>query len=443
MSTYLDDDREMPRFRVNRSAMTDPAVFALERELIFEKTWLYIGHETELRKPNDFKTRNVAGRPMIFARDAKGALRVWVNSCPHRGAMLCREGAGNARFMTCFYHGWSFSTAGQMVSMPDDTSYGAGFERPSLAAPAKVDSYRGFVFVSFDPDVVDLVTYLAGAAEYLDLVCDQSEVGMEVLAGTHEYSVRANWKLLVENSFDGYHAVSTHQRYFEMVVAARGALDSAALAESRGIDLGNGHGVIAGGPHGAEIFGRPLSADATAEREARYATLRAKHGAAWVDRLTGARNLVIFPNLVVIDLVMGVIVRKIDPLSADYMEVSAWELAPPEEGPELRRQRLDNFLTFWGPGGLASPDDIEALETCQRSFAARRQLPWSDVSRGMNKPVPAATDELQMRAWWRRWNELITGEVLPREDHDPLVGFYSGQRGLPAPAKPSSSAATF
>lgn len=428
MSKYVDDDRTMPRFRVNREAMIDPAVFAKERELIFNKTWLYMGHETELRKPNDFKTRTVAGRPLIFARDAKGKIVVWVNSCPHRGAMLCREGQGNARFMTCFYHGWSFNTSGKMVSMPDDASYGPNFERPGLAAPARVESYRGFVFISFNPDVPDLVTHLAGAKEYLDLVCDQSEVGMEILQGSHEYSVRANWKLLVENSYDGYHAVTTHQRYFEMVVAARGPLDPSAFTASRGIDLGNGHAVGAGGPGAGDVFGRPLSEDAKAERDARFDRFRNKFGDAWVDRLSGSRNLVIFPNLVVIDLVMGVVIRKIEPVSHDYMEVTAWELAPPEEGEELKRQRLDNFLTFWGPGGLASPDDVEALETCQRSFASQRELNYSDISRGMHKPVANASDELQMRVWWRRWNEIVMGEVLPPEKHEPLSGFYAGQR---------------
>lgn len=437
MSVYVDDDREMPRFRVNRAAMTDPEIFAKERDLIFNHTWLYLGHETELHKPNDFKTRNVAGRPLIFARDSKGKIQVWVNSCPHRGAMLCREPKGNARFMTCFYHGWSFSTAGKMVSMPDDAAYGPDFERPGLAAPAKVDSYQGFVFISFDKQIVDLPTYLGGAKEYLDLVAAQSAVGMEVLEGTHEYSVRANWKLLVENSMDGYHAISTHQRYFEMVVAARGEMDAGgAVAESRGIDLGNGHAVIAGGPGGGNIFGRPLSDEAKAEREARFDGFRETYGEGWVDRLSGSRNMVIFPNLVVIDLVMGVIIRKIDPLSPDYMEVTAWELAPPEEGEELRRQRLDNFLTFWGPGGLASPDDVEALETCQRSFAAQRELAWSDISRGMHRPVVRGSDEFQMRTWWRRWNEIVTGETLPPEEHEPIEGFYAAQPTRGALAQP-------
>jgi p-cumate 2,3-dioxygenase subunit alpha len=418
MSEWIDDDRAMPRFRVNRRAMTDPDVFAAEQRTIFDKVWLYIGHETELKKKNDFLTRRVAGRPMIFARDGQGSILVWLNSCPHRGAMLCREGKGNARFLTCFYHGWSFATSGAMVSMPDDASYGPNFERPGLGSPARVDSYRGFVFVSFNPEVEDLSHYLAGAREYLDLVADQSEVGMEVIAGSHEYSVKANWKLLVENSVDGYHALSTHQRYFEMSVAARGKLDTSAMRVTRALELGNGHGVIVAGAGSDRLFGRALSDSAQAEREARLGRISARLGEGWVRRLAGTRNLIIFPNLVVIDLVMGVLIRKIDPIAPDSMEVSAWEMAPPEEGPELRRQRLDNYLTFWGPGGLASPDDVEALETCQRSFATQREITWSDVSRGMAKPVPTGADEFQIRQWWRRWHAAITGEQLPPEVHE-------------------------
>ena len=142
MSVYVIDDRETPRFRVNRKAMLDPEVLAAEREHIFDRSWLYLGHETELKKPNDFKTRTVGGRPLIFARDSKGQIRVWINSCPHRGATLCRELQGNARFLTCFYHGWSFSTGGGLVSVPGEDAYSAEFDRPYLAAPAHVDSYR-------------------------------------------------------------------------------------------------------------------------------------------------------------------------------------------------------------------------------------------------------------------------------------------------------------
>lgn len=429
MSDYVRDDRDTPQFKISRETMVDSAVLTMERSRIFDKSWLYVGHESELTKPNSFKTRKLAGRPIIFTRDHTGEIRVWLNSCPHRGAMLCRDRAGNARFMTCFYHGWSFNTAGEQVSMPGDQAYGGNFQRPGLASPPRLDSYRGFVFASFDPDVMPLTDYLAGAAEYLDLIADQSEIGMQVIEGSHEYSCKANWKLLVENSVDGYHALSTHQRYFEMVVAARGSdVDLSGVYSTRGIALGNGHAVVAAPPGSDAFMGRPLSADGQVERDARYAAIAAKHGQDWADRLRGTRNLVIFPNLIVIDLVMGVLIRKIDPITPDFMEVTAWHLVPPEEGPELLAQRLDNFLTFWGPGGLASPDDVEALESAQQAFATHKELAWSDISRGMNNSVNGGLDELQMRSWWRRWDELMTGEVHAPEEKDPLPLPWSGQR---------------
>lgn len=436
MSEFVIDDREVPFFRVNRRAMTDDDVFQRETEQIFDKVWLYVGHETELTKNNDFVARSVGGRPVIFFRDNGGEVRVWINSCPHRGAVLCREKKGNARFMTCFYHGWSFSNAGKMVSMPADEAYGPDFPRPGLAAPPRVDTYRGFVFVSFNADVVPLEDYLADAAEYLDLIMDQSEVGMRVVPGSHEYSVKANWKLLVENSYDGYHAVTAHQRYFQMVMAARGAIATDTITPFNVLDLGNGHGVIAGEPVTGGLLGRPLSPEAEEQREARFTRLGQRHGEDWVARMRGSRNLVIFPNLVVIDLVMGVLIRKIDPLSPDYMEVTGWELVPAEEEGELKRQRLDNYLTFWGPGGLATPDDVEALEACQRGFRGRKELAWSDISRGMHRAETRGSDELQMRTWWRRWNELITGEQLPPEPHAPPAGVHQAKRRSPEELAP-------
>ena len=93
------------------------------------------------------------------------------------------------------------------------------------------------------------------------------------------------------------------------------------------------------------------------------------------------------------------------------MEVNAWALAPIDESAEDSALRLDNFLTFLGPGGFATPDDVEMLETCQRGFA-NREVAWSDISRGMKRERPALTDELQMRAFWRRWNHLMTAPRL-------------------------------
>ncbi|HTK65467.1 MAG TPA: hypothetical protein VL595_23970, partial [Pseudonocardia sp.] len=80
---------------------------------------------------------------------------------------------------------------------------------------------------------------------------------------------------------------------------------------------------------------------------------------------------------------------------------TAWELAPRGELPSLRQRRLDSFLTFLGPAGFATPDDVEALESCQQGFNSGG-VEWNDISRGMAR-TPAGTDEHQMRVFWRQW----------------------------------------
>jgi p-cumate 2,3-dioxygenase alpha subunit len=419
------DDPGRGRFKVHRSTMTSAEILHRERDVIFNRCWLYLGHESELHGPGSFKTRTVAGRPLIFARDESGEVRAFLNSCPHRGAQVCREREGCAKRFTCFYHGWTYSNSGELLAIPGDEAYGPEFDRADLGlgeAP-RLDSYRGFVFVNFDRGAVDLVTYLAGAAEYLDLVADQSPDGMEVVGGTQEYSMRANWKLLVENSIDGYHALTTHATYFTYLKDLGTDLSMGVSGTAR--QLGNGHGVIEYlAPWGRPIarweprWGEEVRRDLERLRAELFARVGEERGRRIAER---NRNMAIFPNLVVNDI-MSITIRTFEPVSPDYMRVSAWSLAPRGEAPELRARRLDSFLTFLGPGGFATPDDVEALEVCQRGFATWRELEWSDISRGMTREAPGANDELQMRSFWRRWNELVTGAPAAAETRPAPAG---------------------
>ena len=120
-----------------------------------------------------------------------------------------------------------------------------------------------------------------------------------------------------------------------------------------------------------------------------------------------SRNLLIYPNLIILDFV-AITIRYIEPLAPDSMEVTAWHLVPREESGARLVTRLDSFLTFLGPGGFATPDDVEALESCQTGFRAT-ETEWSDLSRGMLKPTPGTADELQMRGFWRQWHAHMQG----------------------------------
>lgn len=410
------DERQRGIFRVHRSSMTAMDLFRRERELIFEKCWIYVGHESEAENPGDYRCRTVAGRPLFIVRGNDGELRVFLNSCPHRGAMICRRDEGHASVLRCFYHGWSFDTDGELIGVPGEDAYGPGFDRGELGLkePPRVDSYRGFYFVSFNPLIEDLSAYLGGARDYLDLVVDQAEEGMRVVAGSNRYTIRANWKLLVENSLDSYHLMPTHRTYVEYLTGL-GTDDSGETMAARppGVAkaLGNGHCVgvnIArnGRPiaHWHPLFGEEAREPIGRARR----RLVSKYGEERAYRMADTtRNLLIYPNLLILDFV-AITIRYIEPLAPDAMDVTAWHLVPREESGALLATRLDSYLTFTGPGGFATPDDVEALESCQAGFRASGNE-WSDVSRGMLNPAPGTTDELQMRGFWRQWHANMQG----------------------------------
>ena len=118
LSDLIIDDRHQARFKVHRSAFVSDDVLALERERVFGKCWLYLGHTSELKKPGDFISRRVGGRPLLYTRDRDNKLNALYNTCSHRGAMVCRERSGNRRAFTCGYHAWTFDEKGRFIGMP-------------------------------------------------------------------------------------------------------------------------------------------------------------------------------------------------------------------------------------------------------------------------------------------------------------------------------------
>lgn len=411
----LHVDKERQLFKVPRASFVEAEVFESERNAIFNRCWLYLGHESELAKPGQFVTRTVAGRNIIFNRDTGGKVNAFMNTCPHRGATVCRDRAGTAKNFQCFYHGWVFGSDGKLKDQPGKESYCEGFNDAggsNLVMAPRHEEYRGFHFISFDKDIVDLATYLGNAREYIDLVADQSEVGMAILGGTQEYSIRANWKLLVENSIDGYHASTTHASYLDYLKGTVGSLAPVPLV-GHGRDLGNGHAVI----EYAAPWGRPIGQwiaawgeQGKADIENIVAGLTRRFGSERAERIAlKNRNLLIFPNLIINDI-MAVTVRTFYPLAPNFLHVNAWTLAPTEESEWSRKSRLENFLEFLGPGGFATPDDVEALQQCQTGYENVREAGWNDISKGMGKDLPAMDDEIQMRAFWTEWNKRLSRE---------------------------------
>ena len=117
--------------------------------------------------------------------------------------------------------------------------------------------------------------------------------------------------------------------------------------------------------------------------------------------------MIVFPNLLIIDG-NAITIRCIEPKAPDLLDVSAWTLMPSEFDARQVARAVDSYVTFLGPGGFATPDDVEALESCQEGFRTWREQGVVGISRGMSRQ-PRMVDELQMRTFWRGWVRRIAG----------------------------------
>jgi p-cumate 2,3-dioxygenase subunit alpha len=413
------DDREEGIFRIHRSAFVDRDIFELERSKIFDKCWLFAGHVSEFPKPGDFITRTVAGRPLILVNSDDGKVRALLNTCRHRGNLVCREHKGSgAEVFRCFYHGWIYNTRGELKGIPGEDAYSPAFDRDALGLEPvpQMHNHRGCIFVSFDPDIESFEEFMADALATLDNTLDMGD--MEFAEGHLKYSMRANWKLLVENSMDGYHAAFTHERFFENFMPSLGLSRPRPVPPPGSkapvpvyhvpLPLGNGHVTTRPAtPDGVSQSKGYMEKFAGEELRKYREVLTKRHGAAKASMIeNGSGNYLIFPNLIIID--GWRVFRTFYPSSPDYMEINGWACLPKEDTPEMRKHRLDWYLGFQGPGGFATPDDVEALEGCQMGFATHKEVEWSDISRGMKGIVAGGPGELQMRVFWREWYSRLT-----------------------------------
>jgi p-cumate 2,3-dioxygenase subunit alpha len=429
LSQLIVEDAASGTFRVHRSTMTSKEIMDLEIERIFARSWLYVGHDSEVLKPGDYCRRTVLGRPLFMVHGKDGKIRVFINSCLHRGALVCRTDSGSADSFVCFYHGWIYNNCGKVIGIPDQEGYPEGFcdiER-HLMPPPQVDSYRGFYFVNFAKNAPSLVDYLGDARELMDLTIDSAEIlgGWAVMKGTCKFDIRANWKLLLENSVDNYHFHTVHKTFLDYMAnerkrigAPRATINN--INQSRGLALRHGHVAMLTLAEGRTIacplptWSKEAIAEVMQVRERLAERYGKERGYSMADY---SRFLIVFPNLAFHDTQSGFKLRQWWPIAPDLMQVTQWELLPRHEPEDVTKYRLQGGTTFQGPGGFGTPDDIEALESCQIGFRAS-ELEWSDASRGMRREA-RSDDELTSRAFWREWHARMQGRIYAERTSDP------------------------
>jgi phenylpropionate dioxygenase-like ring-hydroxylating dioxygenase large terminal subunit len=407
--------------RVNSKIYTDPAIFELEMARIFSKTWVYVGHASEVPAAGDYQTRSIGRTPVIMVRGADRQVRVLLNRCRHRGAQVCETSSGNAKMFRCWYHGWVYDSAGALVEVPDKDGYGGRLDqdRMGLVPVPRVDSYRGFMFASLAPDGEPLASFLGAACAAIDLLVDASPTG-EIFAdgGSYKTEYRGNWKLV---GMDGYHTPFVHASVFAAkqksasfnfeLTHRDGSHDDGVRAR----DFGNGHTMLDYRPNALPNYEKRRAALLEVPGGPEY--IDAMHKAHEQDRarmlisLAGDAHLGIFPNL---QLIQNQI-RIITPLAADRTQIvmTAVRLGGVSDAINARRLRRHEY--FYGPAGAGAPDDAEIFERAQRGMMAEVD-PWIEISRGIEREQTDAdgsvaalhADEVPQRAMIQQWMELMT-----------------------------------
>jgi len=373
--------------KIPREIFTDPDLFRLEMDALFTgPIWALVGHEAEIPHPGDYKTTSLGAIPIIVVRDADGRAGVLVNACAHRGTRLVEGPSGNVLRggFRCIYHMWTYDTVGRLtaVSLPDD--FPADFRKEDYGLPrARVETYRGGIFASFHEGAPPLSEYLAELVEGLDRVWED---GALRFLGSIKVIFRANWKLYIENIYDGYHVTALHTGFQVVRLRSHGGERLVPNYES------NGH-----------LWGRsrstPVNELRPALRDMSIFEVRTKP-------TTDHNMMVVFPIGVVTDYFDTIQNRYVTPLAVDRTQIEFAFFGRSSDSEEVLHHRVRQGPEVLGPAGAITLEDAAALERIQLSAAARGE---NVVLKGTPKRFPPYrhVDEAPIRHFYQAYRRLL------------------------------------
>ncbi|MGH7778806.1 MAG: aromatic ring-hydroxylating oxygenase subunit alpha [Candidatus Binataceae bacterium] len=193
----------------------DPAIFAAERERIFNRSWQYAGHLGQVARPGDFFTAQIGDVPIVVTRDGDAKLRAFANVCRHRGSEVVLECSGNRRTLQCHYHGWTYNLDGSLRNAPRADEQ-ESFAKESLGLlPLGLDTLGPLVFVNPNRGADPFSTMIGN----LPRTIAQAGVDLSQMRWLRRdvYEFAANWKIVIENFNECYHCPIAHPKFSEFI----------------------------------------------------------------------------------------------------------------------------------------------------------------------------------------------------------------------------------
>jgi 3-phenylpropionate/trans-cinnamate dioxygenase alpha subunit len=416
MSTDMNGLVDTENGLISRRIFIEPEIYGQELERIFARCWLFLCHESQIPQPGDFFTTYMGEDPVLVVRDSDGTAHAFLNVCRHRGNRLCRADTGNAATFTCAYHGWTYRNDGRLAGVPYLKEFYRGElerERWGLVPVAQLDSYKGLLFATFDPEAPPLREYLGEMTWYLDAFFDRREGGIEVV-GTHKWVMPCNWKFPAENfGGDAYHVQWTH------LSAITTAFSSGVTAKPNStgsmVSPGNGHILICVGPN--DVADTPMPEILAYERDIRpEVEKRLGSRAGLINPIVGT----MFPNF---SMLRGTsrTFRVWHPRGPDKTEVWSWIFADKAAPPHVKEAiRLAGVRGF-SPSGTFEQDDMDNWQECTltcRGVASRRMELNQQMGLGhehFDQDLGAWASDLRIsesnhRLFYERWARLMRAD---------------------------------
>ena len=206
---------------------TDPAILEQEITRIFQRSWCYVGHVSDIATPGAYFTDEIGRQPIAVVRGGDGKLRAFYNVCQHRGHILLHGRGSLSATIVCPYHAWNYGLDGALQGAPM-THDMLGFDKQrfglrqlSLAIAA------GLVFVNLDPHCRPFAAEMPGFEQtLLDALPGLAQF---VATDRMEFGIAANWKVVYDNFGEGYHIPVAHPALAKM----HGRRTTAAVVEEK------------------------------------------------------------------------------------------------------------------------------------------------------------------------------------------------------------------